>query len=69
MKSAAPLPGHESVHNRLYWTGGEFLGLGAGAHGRLVTGEGMERYANERSHLRYMQSLRRAVCLMPSGRK
>ncbi|HSJ46586.1 MAG TPA: radical SAM family heme chaperone HemW [Euzebyales bacterium] len=26
-------PGKESVHNRLYWRGGDWLGIGAGAHG------------------------------------
>jgi len=26
-------PGHESVHNRVYWRGGDWLGIGAGAHG------------------------------------
>jgi oxygen-independent coproporphyrinogen-3 oxidase len=25
-------PGHESRHNSLYWTGGEYLGLGVAAH-------------------------------------
>jgi oxygen-independent coproporphyrinogen-3 oxidase len=27
-------PGHESVHNRIYWRGEPYLGLGAGAYGR-----------------------------------
>ena len=27
--------GHRAVHNSLYWLGGEWLGLGAGAHGFL----------------------------------
>lgn len=26
-------PGEESVHNRVYWRGGNWLGVGAGAHG------------------------------------
>jgi oxygen-independent coproporphyrinogen-3 oxidase len=26
------LPGHETFHNAIYWTGGGYLGLGAGAH-------------------------------------
>jgi len=26
-------PGQESVHNRVYWRGGDWLGIGAGAHG------------------------------------
>ncbi len=55
--SSAARPGHESKHNRLYWTGGEFLGLGAGAHGRFMAPNEVVRYANERSHVRYMGRL------------
>lgn len=33
-------PGRESRHNQIYWTEGEWLGLGPGAHGRLVDIEG-----------------------------
>lgn len=29
-------PGAESRHNRLYWTGGDYAGIGPGAHGRLT---------------------------------
>lgn len=29
-----------SAHNLLYWSGGQWLGLGPGAHGRLVTPQG-----------------------------
>lgn len=36
------LPGRESRHNRLYWEGGEYLGLGPGAHSCL----GGRRWAN-----------------------
>jgi len=30
-------PGRQSRHNTIYWRNGEYLGLGAGAHGRLGT--------------------------------
>ncbi len=35
--------GEEAQHNLLYWRYGEFLGLGAGAHGRVAIGD--KRYA------------------------
>ena len=33
-------PGHEAVHNALYWQGADWLAIGPGAHGRLTTHEG-----------------------------
>ncbi len=30
-------PDAESRHNMIYWTGGDYLGIGPGAHGRLAT--------------------------------
>jgi putative oxygen-independent coproporphyrinogen III oxidase len=41
-------PGHESAHNRLYWDGESYLGLGAGASGCLRGEAGALRYANVR---------------------
>ena len=29
-------PGEESRHNRIYWEGGDYVGIGPGAHGRLT---------------------------------
>jgi putative oxygen-independent coproporphyrinogen III oxidase len=41
--------GFESVHNRLYWAGESYLGLGAGAYGFVRTGTGIAvRYGNHR---------------------
>ena len=31
-------PGQESRHNLTYWNGGDYIGIGPGAHGRLTTG-------------------------------
>jgi oxygen-independent coproporphyrinogen-3 oxidase len=41
-------PGYESVHNRLYWDGESYLGLGAGAYGCLRGSGGTLRYGNVR---------------------
>ena len=36
-------PGEESRHNLIYWRGGDWVGIGPGAHGRLTLGG--HRYA------------------------
>jgi len=41
-------PGRESVHNRLYWDGESYLGLGAGAYGCLRGEADAVRYGNLR---------------------
>ena len=38
-------PGGESRHNLLYWRYGEYVGLGPGAHGRIVQGDDRGRLA------------------------
>ncbi|MDT0633767.1 radical SAM family heme chaperone HemW [Spectribacter hydrogenoxidans] len=38
--SAWARPGFESRHNRNYWLFGDYLGIGAGAHGKLTDREG-----------------------------
>lgn len=50
-------PGYHSRHNTLYWTGGEYLALGAGATGFLREGDGGVRYSNHRSADRYLQAV------------
>jgi oxygen-independent coproporphyrinogen-3 oxidase len=40
--------GRASVHNRLYWAGQSWLGVGPGAHGNLRLGQGALRWANHR---------------------
>ncbi|MCJ2045038.1 radical SAM family heme chaperone HemW [Methylobacterium sp. J-078] len=41
--------GAESRHNLLYWRYGEYAGIGPGAHGRLVTGDGRLGTVTERA--------------------
>jgi len=48
-------PGRESVHNSLYWLGGEYAAAGCGACGFLRQGAGGFRFANDRSPERYME--------------
>ncbi|NEX48091.1 radical SAM family heme chaperone HemW [Pseudotabrizicola algicola] len=39
--------GEESRHNLIYWRGGDYVGVGPGAHGRITKGNG-ERFATTR---------------------
>jgi len=48
-------PGRESVHNSLYWRGGEYAAAGCGACGFIRQGGGGFRFANDRSPDRYME--------------
>ena len=52
--------GRESVHNSLYWRGGEYAATGCGACGFLRQGGGGLRYANDRSPERYMERVERS---------
>jgi len=36
-------PGGESRHNLIYWRYGEYVGVGPGAHGRILTPKGLRR--------------------------
>lgn len=38
-------PGAESRHNQIYWRGGDWIGIGPGAHGRITTGQGRQATA------------------------
>lgn len=41
--------GQQSRHNLLYWRYGEYAGIGAGAHSRLLTGQGRVGHSNEKN--------------------
>jgi oxygen-independent coproporphyrinogen-3 oxidase len=51
----ARLPGRESRHNTIYWRNGEYLGLGAGAHGRI----GNRRLMNHLLPKTYIEAINR----------
>lgn len=46
--------GRECRHNLNYWRGGEYLGVGAGAHSFARVGEAGKRWSNEKNPGRYM---------------
>ena len=46
----------QSQHNLNYWSFGDYLAVGAGAHGKISTKEGISRYAKPANPLQYMQS-------------
>jgi oxygen-independent coproporphyrinogen III oxidase len=50
-------PGHQSRHNRVYWTDGDYLGIGAGAHGYMAG----ERYENAAHPRLYIDRVRSAA--------
>ena len=52
--SAFARPGHTCVHNLNYWTFGDYLGIGAGAHSKLTLAHGVvrqERFSRPESYL------------------
>ena len=46
--------GAQCRHNRNYWEFGDYLGIGAGAHGKLTHDGRVTRTARQRSPVRYM---------------
>jgi putative oxygen-independent coproporphyrinogen III oxidase len=55
--SAWSRPGHQCRHNLNYWSFGDYLGIGAGAHGKITHPDGrIERYAKRRQPVDYLAS-------------
>jgi len=50
-------PGYHSRHNAAYWTGGEYLAVGAGATGYRKDGAGGVRWSNHRSADKYLAAV------------
>jgi putative oxygen-independent coproporphyrinogen III oxidase len=53
--SAFARPGRFSRHNLNYWEFGDYIGIGAGAHGK-ITHEGVKRYRKTRLPTDYLQA-------------
>ena len=54
--SAFAKPGHRARHNLNYWTFGDYLGIGAGAHGKISFAERIVREERERKPASYMRA-------------
>jgi len=54
--SAYARAGHRSRHNLNYWTFGDYLGIGAGAHGKLSFHDRIVRQARFRHPRRYLEA-------------
>jgi oxygen-independent coproporphyrinogen-3 oxidase len=55
--SAYSQPGFNCRHNLNYWSFGDYIGIGAGAHGKITHPEGhIERYAKRRQPAQYMSA-------------
>ncbi|MBT8101003.1 MAG: radical SAM family heme chaperone HemW [Gammaproteobacteria bacterium] len=57
--SAYATGGHECRHNLNYWSFGDYLAAGAGAHGKLTEPDGIRRYtkpANPEGYMRAIES-------------
>lgn len=50
-------PGQESRHNLLYWRYGEYVGVGPGAHGRLIIGRERLATMSERAPERWLEAV------------
>ena len=56
--SAYSKPGFHCRHNHNYWSFGDYLGIGAGAHGKVTFPDGrVQRYAKRRQPPEYMAAL------------
>ncbi len=53
--SAYARNGMRSVHNLNYWSFGDYLAVGAGAHGKITDDEGIWRYAKIANPQQYME--------------
>jgi len=55
--SAYVLDGRRSKHNLNYWSFGDYLAIGAGAHGKISNEEGIWRYVKPANPKQYMESI------------
>ncbi len=65
--SAFARDGHRCAHNLNYWRFGDYMGIGAGAHGKLTAGTRVLRTAKPRQPRRYLAGERDTTTQVPSG--
>ena len=53
-------------HNLNYWQFGDYLAVGAGAHGKVTRDEGIERYRKPANPAQYMQTMAAGEVAVPS---
>ncbi len=63
--SATARPGQRCRHNLNYWLYGDYLGIGAGAHGKLTTAGGITRRQKPRSPAHYLAAAPGSSALTP----
>ena len=64
--SAFARPDQYCRHNLNIWRFGDYIGIGAGAHGKITTPDGIIRYAKEKHPNRYMEkALAKSVLAYP----
>lgn len=61
--SAFALPGRQCRHNLNYWTFGDYLGIGAGAHGKLTQHDRVLRQMRWKQPSQYMDKIGQATPL------
>lgn len=55
-------PGSESRHNMIYWRGGDYIGIGPGAHGRLTNKSGRAAIENEKAPRLWIERVLKFGC-------
>ncbi|MDI1301462.1 MAG: radical SAM family heme chaperone HemW [bacterium] len=65
--SAYAQAGRECRHNRNYWEFGDYLAIGAGAHGKITRADGVLRYAKTRLPRDYLAARRHGRFTATSG--
>jgi oxygen-independent coproporphyrinogen-3 oxidase len=67
--SAFARPGQQCRHNLNYWTFGDYLGIGAGAHGKLSFHDRLERQARVKHPRAYMEAVEAGVGFIAETRR